>query len=169
MKLPLLDAESCTRKKRGRAQRVAGHHQNPLTAVVGQFQHARRVRLLDEKNEDTTGVLPPRSRPKSSPKIGGRQIDDTDAVSIGYRKSYGRLSTFAQLGPMMRCSLETTTPSHAGSGDWLRRKKRGLTRLRPHWVQGRVSHFRLETGYGTSVPLCRKTQHSCLTVVTTPN
>ena len=36
---------------------------------------------------------------------------------------------------------------HTGPGDWLRRKKRGLTRLRPHWVQGRVSHFRLETGY----------------------
>ena len=35
---------------------------------------------------------------------------------------------------------------HTGPGDWLRRKKRGLTRLRPHWVQGRVSHFRLETG-----------------------
>ena len=34
--------------------------------------------------------FPPKSRPKSSPKIGGRQIDDTDAVSIGYRKSYGR-------------------------------------------------------------------------------
>ena len=28
----------------------------------------------------------------------------------------------------------------------LEEKKRGLTRLRPHWVQGRVSHFRLETG-----------------------
>ena len=35
---------------------------------------------------------------------------------------------------------------HTGPGDWLRRKKRGLTRLRPHWVQGRASHFRLETG-----------------------
>ena len=33
---------------------------------------------------------PQKNRPKSSPKIGGRQIDDTDAVSIGYRKSYGR-------------------------------------------------------------------------------
>ena len=38
------------------------------------------------------------------------------------------------------------TGSHTGPGDWLRRKKRGLTRLRRHWVQGRVSHFRLETG-----------------------
>ena len=36
---------------------------------------------------------------------------------------------------------------NTGPGDWLRRKKRGLTRLRPHWVQGRVSHFRLETGH----------------------
>ena len=34
---------------------------------------------------------------------------------------------------------------HAGPGDWLR-KKRGLTRLRPHCDEGRVSHFRLETG-----------------------
>ena len=47
---------------------------------------------------------------------------------------------------MMRCGQEMTTPS-CGVGDWLRRKKRGLTRLRPHWVQGRVSHFRLETGH----------------------
>ena len=28
-------------------------------------------------------IVPPKSRSKSSPKIGGRQIDDTDTVSIG--------------------------------------------------------------------------------------
>ena len=31
--------------------------------------------------------FPPKSRSKSSPKIGRRQIDDIFAVSIGYRKS----------------------------------------------------------------------------------
>ena len=41
----------------------------------------------DEKLQNTTGVLPPKSRPKSSPKIGRRQIDEIYAVSIGYRKS----------------------------------------------------------------------------------
>ena len=46
LELPLLDTTSYTGKNRGRAQKVAGHHRNPLTAVVGQFQHARRVRFL---------------------------------------------------------------------------------------------------------------------------
>ena len=40
-------------------------------------------------------IVPPKSRSKSSPKTGGRQIDDTYAVSIGYQKSYGRFGTFA--------------------------------------------------------------------------
>ena len=47
LEVPLLDAiKSHTGKNRGRAQKVVGHHRNPLTAVVGQFQHARRVRFL---------------------------------------------------------------------------------------------------------------------------
>ena len=57
--------------------------------MLGEFD------LSDEKLRDTTGVLPPKSRPKSSPKIGGRQIDDIYTVSIGYRKSYGGFGTFA--------------------------------------------------------------------------
>ena len=43
--------------------------------------------------------LTPKSRSKSSPKIGRRQIDDIYAVSIGYRKSYGGFGTFEPLGP----------------------------------------------------------------------
>ena len=31
--LPLLDTENYTGKKRGRAQKVAGHHRNTLSAV----------------------------------------------------------------------------------------------------------------------------------------
>ena len=33
-----------------------------------------------------------------TPKIGRREIDDIYAASIGYRKSYGRIGTFASLG-----------------------------------------------------------------------
>ena len=57
--------------------------------MLGEFDFS------DEKRQDTTGVLPPKKQAKIIPKIGGRQIDDTDAVSIGYRKSYGRFGTFA--------------------------------------------------------------------------
>ena len=46
LELPLLDTENYTCKKRGRAQKVAGHHRNTLSAVMGQFQHARRARFL---------------------------------------------------------------------------------------------------------------------------
>ena len=70
--LPLLDAENYTGKNRGRAQKVAGHHRNSLTAVVGSFNMLGEFDFSDEKLQDTTGVLPPKSRPKSSPKIGGR-------------------------------------------------------------------------------------------------
>ena len=45
--------------------------------------------------------LTPKSRPKSSPKLGGRQIEDTDVVSIGYRKSYGGFCTFVLTNPLM--------------------------------------------------------------------
>ena len=38
--------------------------------MLGEFDFS------DEKLQDTTGVFPQKSRPKSSPKIGGRQIDD---------------------------------------------------------------------------------------------
>ena len=41
--------------------------------------------------------FPQECRPKSSPRIGGRQIDDTDAVSLGYRKSYPKFSIFDKL------------------------------------------------------------------------
>ena len=61
--------------------------------MLGEFDFS------DEKLQDTTGVLPPKSRSKSSPKIGRREINDIYAVSIGYRKSYGRFGTFAPLGP----------------------------------------------------------------------
>ena len=68
---------------------------------VGQFQHARRVRFLGrEASGYDRRSSPHKSRPKLSPKIGGCQIDDTDAVSIGYRKSYGRFGTFAQRFPI---------------------------------------------------------------------
>ena len=51
--------------------------------------------------QNTIGVLPAKSRSRSSPKIGRREIDEIYAVSIGYRKSYGRLGTFEPLGPSM--------------------------------------------------------------------
>ena len=46
LELPLLGTEDYTGKKRGRAQKVAGHHRNTLSAVMGQFQHARRIRFF---------------------------------------------------------------------------------------------------------------------------
>ena len=48
-KIPLPDTENYTGKNRRRAQKVAGHHRNTLSAVMGQFQHARRVRFLERE------------------------------------------------------------------------------------------------------------------------
>ena len=63
--------------------------------MLGEFDFS------DEKLQDTIGVLPPpKSRSKSFPKIGRREIDDVYAVSIGYRKSYVRFGTFEPLGPI---------------------------------------------------------------------
>ena len=62
--------------------------------MLGEFDFS------DEKLQDTIGVLPPKCRSKSSPKIGRRQIDDIYAVSIGYRKSYSGFCIFEPLGPM---------------------------------------------------------------------
>ena len=56
--------------------------------MLGEFDFS------DENLQDTISVLPPKSRP-TSPKIGRYQIDNTNAVSKGYRKSYGGLRTFA--------------------------------------------------------------------------
>ena len=41
----------------------------------------------------------------------------------------------------------TNAERGVGSGyEWICRQDRGLKRLRPHWDQGRVLHFGLETG-----------------------
>ena len=63
--LPLLDTENYTGKKRGRAQKVAGHHRNTLSAVMGQFQHARRVRFLGREASEYDR----RSSPKKQTEI----------------------------------------------------------------------------------------------------
>ena len=76
-------------------KRLSGIIETNSPQSWGSFNMLGAFDFSDEKLQDTTGVLPPQNRPKSSPKIGGRQIDDTDAVSIGYRKSYGRFGTFA--------------------------------------------------------------------------
>ena len=60
--------------------------------ILGEFDFS------DEKLQATIGVLPPKSRSKSSLKIGRCEIDDIFAVSIGYRKSYGRFGNFEPLG-----------------------------------------------------------------------
>ena len=53
----------------------------------------------DQPRSISAAIFPPKSRSKSSPKIGRRQIDDIYAVSTGYRKSYGGFGTFEPLGP----------------------------------------------------------------------
>ena len=66
LELPILDAENYTGRERGRAQKVAGHHRNTLAAVVGQFQHARRVRFL---GREASGYDRRSSPPKKQAKI----------------------------------------------------------------------------------------------------
>ena len=61
--------------------------------ILGEFDFS------DEKLQDTTGVLPPKSRPRSSLKIGSRQVAEKNPVSTRYRKSYYRFGTFMQLPP----------------------------------------------------------------------
>ena len=60
--LPLLDTENYTGKKRGRAQKVAGHHRNTLSAVMASFNMPGEFDFSDEKLQDTTGVLPPKKQ-----------------------------------------------------------------------------------------------------------
>ena len=48
----------------------------------------------DQPRLISAAIFPPKSRSKSTPKIGRREIDDIYAVSIGYRKSYGGFCTF---------------------------------------------------------------------------
>ena len=69
--LPLLDAQNYTGKNRGRAQKVAGHHRNSLTAVVGSFNMLGEFDFSDEKLQDTTGVLPPKKQAKIIPENWG--------------------------------------------------------------------------------------------------
>ena len=59
----------------------------------------------DQPRSISAVIFPPKSRSKSSPKIGRRQIDDIYAVSIGYRKSYGVFGTFEPLGPLVPSAL----------------------------------------------------------------
>ena len=61
----------------------------------------------DQPRSISAVIFPPKSRSKSSPKIGRRQIDDIYAVSTGYRKSYGVFGTFEPLGPSI------ARPAHA--------------------------------------------------------
>ena len=59
-----------------RTQKVAGHHRNLLPAVVGQFQHARRVRFLGRDASGYDQRSSPNKQIKIIPKIGRCQIDD---------------------------------------------------------------------------------------------
>ena len=55
----------------------------------------------DQLRSIAATIVPPKSRSKSSPKIGGRQIDDTDTVSIGVancKHNWFRLQTARFLG-----------------------------------------------------------------------
>ena len=47
----------------------------------------------EEKLQDTSGVLPPKSAPKSSPRIGSRQFGKRHEYSDLSRKTYGGLGT----------------------------------------------------------------------------
>ena len=72
LELPLLDTENYTGKNRGRTQKVAGHYRNPLTAVVGQFQHARRVRFLGREASGYDQRSSPQKAERNHPrKLGG--------------------------------------------------------------------------------------------------
>ena len=62
----------------------------------------------DQPRSISAAIFPPKSRSKSSPKIGRCQIDDIYAVSIGYRKSYGGFGTFEPLGPIKLREPEKT-------------------------------------------------------------
>ena len=66
----------------------------------------------DQPRSISAAIFPPKSRSKSSPKIGRRQIDDIYAVSIGYRKSYGGFGTFEPLGPRMEAGRAEISIMH---------------------------------------------------------
>ena len=75
-KLPLLDTENYTGKKRGRAQKVAGHYRNTLSAVMGQFQHARRVRFL---GREASGY-DRRSSPQKADRNHPRKLEGVKSI-----------------------------------------------------------------------------------------
>ena len=63
-----LTHKSHTGKNRGRAQKVVGHRRNPLTAVVGQFQHAWRVRFLGREASGYDRRSSPQKADRSHPR-----------------------------------------------------------------------------------------------------
>ena len=75
LKLLLLDTKKYTGKKRGRAQKVAGHHRNTLSCShgpVSTFNMLGEFDFSDEKLQDTTDVLPPKKADQNHPrKLGG--------------------------------------------------------------------------------------------------
>ena len=80
----------------------------------------------DQSRSISAAIFPPKSRSKSSPKIGRRQIDDIYAVSIGYRKSYGGFGTFELIGPILHFPVSDPTGTiHAP--EWEGRPKRALS------------------------------------------
>ena len=73
--------------------------------MIGDFDFS------DEKLQDTTGVLRPKKQTEIIPENWSRQIDDTNAVSKGYRKSYGGLGTFASLAQRLIHFVQTLSIS----------------------------------------------------------
>ena len=69
-----------------------------------------------------------------------RSVDKFPDMNLHYRLEWELHAKVRKWRPKLgKC--------RAGSGyKWICWQDRGLTRLRPHWDQGRVLHFGLETG-----------------------
>ena len=110
LEIPLLDTENYTGKKteeeRKRLLNIIETHSPQSWAsfnILGEFDFS------DEKFQDTTGVLPPKCRSKSSPKIGRRQIDPP------FHREVRRLQVVeivVKNFSIMGCDQGATTPSY---------------------------------------------------------
>ena len=65
--------------------------------------HPQRVRFLGRESSeyDRRSSPPEKSRPRSSLKIGSRQVTEKHLVSIRYRNSYYRFGTFCAVTPLL--------------------------------------------------------------------
>ena len=102
LELPLLNTENYTGKNRRRAQKVAGYHRNTLSAVMGQFQHARRVRFLGRETSGYNRCSSPQKADRNHPrKLGAAKSMINTPFQQDIENPTADSVPFEPLGPLL--------------------------------------------------------------------